>query len=241
MRRVSALLLLALLAACGGPGSQTATNDQNIRVADAALGNGSPAVALQILEATLKADPRNVDALVRQGKANAALGNDSAAETSFRRALAIDGGNAEARIGLGRLMMAVNAAEAEKMFAAVVAKDPKNTAALNNLGVSRDLQGKHPEAQEAYNQALAVNPGLASAKTNLALSLAVSGRPQEGAAMLNQIARGGAGGRKARDNLAVALALSGDTTQAAKVMREELNQSDTSAAIEGFKALRAQQ
>lgn len=236
MRWLSVTLLLSVLSACGAPVQQA--GNSNIRIADAALSSGSPQVALQVLETTLKTEPRNLEALLRHGKANAQLGNTTAAEVSYRRAIAVDGSNTEAHAALGKLLLATNAAEAETHFAMVADRETGNTAVLNNLGVARDIQGKHAAAQEAYRRALGVNPSLASAQQNLALSLAVSGRPQEGAMMLNQLASVGTGGRKVRDNLAVALALSGDTTMAGQVLREELNPADTAAALDGYRALK---
>lgn len=240
MRWLSVALVLSALSACGTPSSQSA-GGSNLRIADAALGSGSPAVALQVLDTMIKAEPRNVEALLRQGRANVQLGNAAAAEVSYRRVLAVEGANIEAQLAVGKLLMGSNAAEAEKFFVAVVVSEPKNTAALNNLGITRDLQGRHAEAQDTYRRALALNPGMASAQQNMALSLTVSGRPQEGAVMLNQMASAGTGGRKVRDNLAVALALSGETSQANQVLREELNSADTAIALEGFRALKPSQ
>lgn len=236
MRWLSVPLLLSVLSACGAP-TQTA-GSSNLRIADAALSSGSPQVALQVLDNTLKSDPRNLEALLRQGKANVQTGNTAAAEASFRRAIAVDAGNTEAHTGLGKVLLASNVAEAETHFALVAERESGNTAVLNNLGVARDIQGKHAEAQEAYRKALTVNPGLASAQQNLALSLAISGRPQEGAVMLNQLANAGTGGRKVRDNLAVALALAGETAQAGQVLREELTPADAATALDGYRALK---
>ena len=105
MRWLSALLVLTALTGCGSPAPQTVGGDSNIRIADAALNSGSPAVAVQVLEAALRGDPRNVEMLLRHAKANVQLGNMPAAETSFRRALAVDDRLAEARVGLGKILM----------------------------------------------------------------------------------------------------------------------------------------
>jgi Flp pilus assembly protein TadD len=166
------------------------------------------------------------------------LGNTAAAETDYRRALAIDGKLDAARMGLAKIWLGTDAVQAERMLLEVIGHDAHNTAALNNLGVARDLQGKHLEAQEAYHQALQYQPGLASAQENLGLSLALSGKPQEGAAMLDQLAKaGGTNDRKARDDLAVALTLSGRTGEAGQVLQEELSAPDVTKALAGYRAL----
>jgi cytochrome c-type biogenesis protein CcmH/NrfG len=119
---------------------------------------------LRATEGLLAADPRNTGALMRQAKAQALLGSLAAAETAYRRALAIDGGLDEARLGLAKIWLRTSPVQAEKVLMEVLDRDPHNVSALNNLGVSRDLQGKHLEAQEAYHRALQEQPTLASAR-----------------------------------------------------------------------------
>lgn len=241
MRWLTALVLVSALAGCAGTPTQTsataASPDPALRIADAALSSGSPSVALQVLEASLKANPRNAAVLERQGRANAMLGNTTAAEVSYRRALAIDPKMPEARLGLAKIIMQNDPVQAANLFAALSVDDPQNTAALVDLGVALDLQGKHKEAQVAYHKALSLNPSLRSAQQNLGLSLAISGRPEEGAAMLNQLAASSGDNRKLRDNLAVALTLSGETSEATKVLREELSAADTERAMNAYRAL----
>ncbi len=236
--------LLCALAACTGPGSQLASPpakdiDTSLRIADAALASGAAPMAIDMLETMLKADPRNTEALIRLGKAQLMQGNVTAAEASYRRALATNPAHAEARSGLAKLLLDRNAAEAEPLFAAAVAAEPGNAAALNNLGICRDIQGKHASAQDAYRRALAINPDLTSAQQNLALSLAFSGRAAEAVAMLTRITNAGLGGRQARDNLAVALMLQGDTPAATRLLREALSPAETQQALDLYQAMRA--
>jgi Flp pilus assembly protein TadD len=241
MRMLIALVVLSALAGCaGGSGKMSAGGgDPNVRIADAALSSGTPAVALQVLDAAIRANPRSAEILERQGRANVMLGNTTAAEISFRRAIAIDPKMPAARLGLAKIIMEKDPVQAGNMFAGLVADDPKDTAALVDLGVALDLQGRHEQAQEAYRKALSLNSSLSSAQQNLGLSLALSGRPEEGAAMLNQLAGNAGDNRKIRDNLAVALTLSGDTSEASKVLREELSATDTARALDAYRALKA--
>jgi Tfp pilus assembly protein PilF len=242
--RILTLLLIATLAGCANqtPGQTAATNPNMagspLKVADVALENGAPQVAARAMEGMLTADPRNTAALIRLAKAQQALGNFPAAETSYQRALAIDGHLDEARLGLAKIWLKTDPLRAEKALLEVLDSDSHNTAALNNLGVARDLQGKHGEAQEAYRRALEVQPSLASARENLGLSLALSGKPQEGVQMLNQVAQeDGPTNRQARDNWAVALTLTGHTVEAGQVLQEELSKPDVSKALAGYQAL----
>ncbi len=242
--RILALLLIVTLAGCAGqtPGQTAAANPDGsgspLKIADVALAQGAPTVALRAMESVLAANPRNTAALLRQAKAQMLLGDAAAAETSYQRALTIDGRLDEARLGLAKIWLRTDPVRAEKVLLEVLDHDSQDAAALNNLGVCRNLQGKHAEAQEAYRRALEAQPALASARENLGLSLALSGKPTEGAKMLDQVAQeDGPADRKARDNWAVALTLSGHTVEAGQVLQEELSKPDVSKALAGYQAL----
>ena len=233
------VIVCAALAGCAGKAApeSSSSGPPEMKIADAAIAAGTPAIAQRIAEGVLATDPRNTGALLRQGRAYMMLGNTAAAETSYRRALTINDRLDEARLGLAKIWLGSDPVQAEKVLLEVVSHDAHNTAALNNLGVSRDLQGRHNDAQEAYRQALLLQPGLTSAQENLGLSLALSGKAQEGAAMLDQLARAGTTDRKVRDDLAVALTLSGRTGEAGQVLQEELSAPDVTRALAGYRAL----
>ncbi len=168
--RTLALGLVFGLAACGGKPSspQLASGPQGTRVADVALDAGNPQMALQWTNTILASDPRNVDALLRNGRANLMMNNVAAAESSYRKVLAIDARQTEARIAVAKMVMGSQPAAAEKMFQAVLADEPRNVGVLNNYGVCLDLQGRHGDAQAAYRRALSIAPELASAQQNSA-------------------------------------------------------------------------
>jgi Flp pilus assembly protein TadD len=238
--RFPMFIVLAALTGCAGHAAQdSGAALSGTKIADVAIASGEPSIALRALDAVLAKDPRNTDALLREGKVYLMVGNTAAAETSYRRALAINGRLDEARLGLAKIWLGTDPVQAEKVLLEVVGRDPSNTAALNNLGVSRDLQGRHVEAQEAYNKALQAQPDLASARQNLGLSLALSGKPKEGVEMLDQLAKAGTQDRKVRDDLAVALTLSGQANEAGQVLQEELSAPDVTKAMAGYRALQS--
>ena len=171
------LLAAAILDLAGCASSELgglSTAAPGLAVARAALDGGAPDIALRISEENLGRKPGDLDALLVEADSLSALGRMKEAETAYRLALAMDRRSAEARMGLGRLSLGVNPVGAEALFLEVLAQDPRNAKALNNLGVARDLQGRHAEAQDSYRRALGIDPSSHAAATNLALSIALS-------------------------------------------------------------------
>ncbi|MGH7155695.1 MAG: hypothetical protein ACREF3_17350, partial [Acetobacteraceae bacterium] len=78
-------------------------------------------------------------------------------------------------MALGRRLLHSDPAQAERIFLKVLTRSPRNAQALNDLGIARDVLGRHREAQAAYRAALTVSPELRAASINLALSLALDG------------------------------------------------------------------
>ena len=75
----------------------------------------------------------------------------------------------------------VRPGRAEELLLLALAQNPREAAVLNNLGIARDLQGRHAEAQKSYGEAIAANPSMRAAQVNLALSMALSGQPDAAA------------------------------------------------------------
>ncbi|MBV9783516.1 MAG: tetratricopeptide repeat protein [Acidisphaera sp.] len=208
-----------------------------LRVADAAMEGGAPAVALSVTDGVLATDPRNVAALDRKGNALYELNRPAEAAESYQRALTIAPGNVDALIGLGRIRLSTDPAAAEALLRRAAARQPRNAAAQNDLGIACDLQGRHKDAQLAYRRALAASPSEVAPQVNLGLSLALGGDAQRGVAMLQPLAAGNPTPR-VRDDLAAALAMAGDSDQAERLLRPELSDEQVREAMMGFVALR---
>ncbi len=58
---------------------------------------------------------------------------------------------------------------AEKLFIALISRDPKNTDAFNKLGVLYLNMGHYPDAREAFNHVVSVEPRNSFAWNNLGL------------------------------------------------------------------------
>jgi Flp pilus assembly protein TadD len=239
MRILFALATLAL-ASCAAhpPGSgDDAAGAASLKLADAAMAGGAPAIALRVADGVLAAHPADVAALVEEGTALAALGRDDQATISFRRALALAPGSREARIGLGRLALGSDPAEAATLFGEVLRSRPDDVTALIDRGIAEDLQGEHAAAEASYRAALSVQPDNTAAEVNLALSLALAGHAQVAIGMLRPLAAGQAGGRRVADDLAVALAMSGETRAASEILAPELSESEITEAIAAYREL----
>ena len=219
---IAALLLLAACANGGGLGQ--ADTPPSVAAAQAALRDGSPQVALQIDDAILANDPRNVVALLNRGDAQTALHQPDPAAVSYTDALRADPHSALARIGLGRLRLADDPSAAEALFLEASQSDPHNAAAWNDLGIARDLLGRHQDAQAAYRQAIGLDASMHGAQVNLALSLAMAGRAEDAVPMLRPLADAPNATRNVRDNMAAVLAMSGDRSGAQTILAQNLPQ-----------------
>ncbi len=244
---VRGTLFAALLgnAACGGahpsalnlptPSPALSSGEPTIRVADAALLGGAPAMAVQVADGILARNPRDLPALLRKGEALYLLKRNDEAMAVFEHALAVNPGNAGALLGLGRIRLAHDPAAAADLFSQVLGREPRNAAALNDLGIARDLLGQHSMAQAAYRTALAVSPDTMAARVNLGVSLAVSGHEKEALDVLRPLAAAPETTPRMRQDVAATLALAGEDDAARNLLSQDLNASEIAQAMSSFK------
>jgi Flp pilus assembly protein TadD len=246
--RILCLLAVLALGACAAippAGGDAATTGPNLKLADAAMAGGAPDVALRVVGGVLAEHPDDVAALVQEGAALAALGRDDQATLSYQRALAFQPASREARLGLARLKLRSDPAEAAMLFGAVLRGRPDDVTALVDRGIAEDLQGQHGAAEASYRAALAVQPDNTAAEVDLALSLALAGHARQAVEMLRPLAAspwasgaaGGGAGRRVADDLAVALAMNGETQAASELLAPELSASQITAAITAYQEL----
>lgn len=234
MRGVVILLVLGL-AACGPNAVSLSPDQRTVDMARAAMKGGAPQTALQILSSN---NANSDGALVLRGDALTALGRYEEARIAYDAVLRRSPRSVGAQIGMGRLNLTTAPAAAEVMFLNAAQLDPRNTTALNDLGVARDLQGHHAAAQQAYRQALGIDPQLSSAMVNLALSMAMTGKGDEAVRMLRPIASSPDASPKMRHDLAAALSMAGRPEEAAQILNADLSPEDVRQAINAYVSAR---
>jgi tetratricopeptide (TPR) repeat protein len=235
--RISTVVVVLLLAGCADQGiSRLGNGPPGLNIARAALSGGSPDIALNVSNGIVAKEPRNVPALLSQGDALSALDRLEEAEQSYAKALGADPESVGAQIGLGRLRLRSDPAQARLLFTSVLQREPRNKVALNDLGIACDLQGEHAAAQSAYRRALGVDPTLRAAEVNLALSMALSGQASEAVQMLKPLASNSTAPRRVRHDLAVALAVAGDKQEAARVIGGDMTPEQVDRALLAYGA-----
>jgi Flp pilus assembly protein TadD len=181
----------------------------------------------------LAQDPRNVAALVARGDAYYAMGAFSEARGAYRKALAVDPAAAKADIGMGRTLVRSDPRAAEAAFRAALVVAPKDTAALNNLGITLGLLGRQAEAQDAFRKALEIDPDMADIRVNLAMSLALGGQHDAALAEVRPLAADPGATERWRNEIAATLTMAGDPMSARRVLDGDVAApgSDGTAAI----------
>lgn len=218
----AAVVVATLLTACSGsPAADPGSRQVSLRVADAAMASGAPDLALRVADLVLAQQPATAPALIARGDALYAMGRPGAAGVAYRSAIALDSTAAAAQLGLGRTLIAADPKAAEVAFLRVLALEPENLAALNDLGVARDLQGRYAAAQQAYRLALQLSPASADVRINLGRSLALANRKPEATSVLREVAEDPTAGRTWRRNLMAALEMAGDGAWARQALADE--------------------
>ncbi len=243
MRRAATLMVsggfCCGLAACASQPLADLPGTPSVTTAQAALAGGSPEIALRICDGLVVKQPRDPAALVCRGDALAVMGRNAEAGPSYEAALRANPHATGAQIGMGRIALQTDAPAAEAFFLKALSDDPRNAAALNDLGIARDLQGRHAEAQTAYGEAIAAAPDMRAAQVNLALSLAMSGKPGEAVRIMQPIASRPDATERERHDLAAVLAMDGKQEDAERLLRSDLSGAQAEEAVAGYRSLQS--
>lgn len=118
---------------------------------------GRYAEALACYDKALKAGPAHAEALLQRGRVLMALGRPAEALASFERAREAGAADpAQVEFARGNALLALNRAlEAKDCFLAVVAAQPANETAWNNLAIAWQRLGRDDDALKIYDRLLA--------------------------------------------------------------------------------------
>jgi Flp pilus assembly protein TadD len=133
---------------------------------------------------------------------------------------------------LGRVQLPVDPAAAETTFNQVLGQESRNAAALNDLGIARDLLGRHGDAESAYRAALAASPDMSAAQVNLALCLAMRGKGPEAIRLLRPLAEDRSATRKVREDYAAVLAMAGERDEAERILSTDFGPEEVAPALD---------
>jgi tetratricopeptide (TPR) repeat protein len=120
---------------------------------------GQPLEGISHFQAALKQQPHSIDAVLGLAGAYQAVGRSSDAESSYRRALALQPGYWVTYNQFGNFYhRAGRYAEAAQMFQRVVALTPDNARAHSNLGGEYLLLGDYVKARDAFQASIRISP-----------------------------------------------------------------------------------
>jgi tetratricopeptide (TPR) repeat protein len=134
------------------------------------------------------------------------LGRLEEAETSYKEAVAIKPGLAEAHSNLGITLQELGRLEdAETSYKKAVAIKPDYAEAHYNLGITLQELGRLEDAEKSYKKAVAIKPGFAEAHSNLGNTLKDLGRLEEAETSYKEAVAIKPGLAEAHSNLSITL------------------------------------
>ncbi len=199
------------------------------------MNGGTPAIALQVAQNILNRTPDDVPALLIRGDALTQMGQNEDAVIAFKAALQRDPASAHGKLGLGRVRLTTNPAEAAGLFRDVLRVDPNNVSALTDLGIALDLLGQHADARTYYRRVLVDNPTNVAVRVNLALSLAMTGDSADAIRLIEPLANDRTAPSKLRHNYAAILTMAGQEARAAEVLKQDMSAAEAQQAMAGYR------
>ena len=132
-------------------------------------GSGQPEKAVQELQRAIDRNPRNAAAYREQARAFSRLNDETNAEATYRKAIALDPESWVTRSYFGTYLANLgHPTEAEKQYKEALKRVPDNARIWAGLGSAYYLQQRYKEAEDAWQRSLALYP-TAVVASNLAL------------------------------------------------------------------------
>ena len=237
-----------LLAACGTAiptSSERVAEDKSARVAqmlrvgEITRQGGDLVAAITLYRRAHKLDPEAIKPLLALGATADSAGQYGEATEAFRKAIALDGKNAEARLGFAKSLINLDRTDlAIAQFRILIAANTKDHRVFNGLGVALSLAGDHEAAEKAYIDGLEIAPENLALRNNLALSLALAGNFDEAIRILRKVAADPRATPRNRLNLALVFGLAGQPDRAARIAGADLNQRQVKNNLAYYERLR---
>jgi Flp pilus assembly protein TadD len=220
----------------GGP---PPSYDALMRIAAAARAGGDLANALGVYRRAAEIRPADPAAFIAIGDTLIEIGSVDEAILAYNSALARDGDNLAAELGLARAYLETGRPQLARVpLARALAQSPNNPRVLLLTGVTEDLAGQHPTAQASYRRGLDNAPADPALTVNLALSLALGGNFSAAVDQLLPVAMAPAGSPRERQTLALIYGLAGNDTEAERIGRIDLDQASVESNLAYYRTLR---
>jgi Flp pilus assembly protein TadD len=210
-----------------------------MRIGAAALAGGDTTNALSVFRRAAEIRPFAPGTYVAIGDTLLQIGSVDEAILAYNSALARDGNDLAAQLGLSRAYLQTGRPELARVpLSKALAQNPNDPSALLLSGVTEDLAGQHSAAQSTYRQGLKYAPTSPALTVNLALSLALSDNYPAAIAELTPVAMAPAGSVRERQSLALIYGLEGNETEAARIGRIDLDQASVEHNLAIYRMLR---
>jgi Flp pilus assembly protein TadD len=221
-------------------GGSSPSYDALMRIATAARSGGDDANAVAIFRRAAEIQPGAAAPFVGLGDTLIATGAVNEAILAYNSALARDGSNLSAELGLARAYLQTGRPElAQVPLSRALADNPNDPRLMVLLGLTQDVEGRHQQAQAYYRQGLRQAPSDPALTVNLALSLALSGNYPNAIAVLQPVAMAPGGSAQERQTLALIYGLQGTVAEAARLGRIDLDEAAVEHNLAYYQTLRA--
>jgi Flp pilus assembly protein TadD len=210
-----------------------------MRIGEAARSGGDFANAVSVFRRAAEIEPNAPAPFVAAGDTLLAAGAVNEAILAYNSALARDGSNLPAQLGLAKADLETGRPELALVpLSKAAAQSPDNPRLLVLLGVTEDFTGRHQQAQAYYRRGLAHAPGDAALTVDLALSLALSGNYPNAIAVLQPVAMAPTASAQERQTLALIYGLEGSVAEAARLGRIDLDEASVEHNLAYYRTLR---
>jgi Flp pilus assembly protein TadD len=236
----STLILALVLGSCQTSGLSDITGSIDEKADTASVAAGDPRRDVDLYQERYRANPKDVDAALRYGKALRATGQRSQAVAVLEQATIADSGNKQLLAAYGRALADNgNFQQAFDVLGRAHSPDDPNWRLLSAQGATLDQLGRYEEARQYYSSALKIAPNQPLVLSNLGLSYVLSKELPKAEQTLRRAYGLAANDPRVRANLALAVGLQGKFAEAEKIAKADLPPAEAAANVAQLKRMLA--